>query len=85
MDGIQFNCSISEVVEDVDAVHDFYYASMFPDAEERERWMMPIESFVDHAIHRFYRVAIERFWLIDNERWDSDKVDSRVEVEVPKR
>ncbi|GAA1394714.1 hypothetical protein GCM10009639_29160 [Kitasatospora putterlickiae] len=81
LDGAQFTgtCRATDG-PDVAEHHRLYYELNFPDPAVRGEWLLPESEFRDAGPRRFYSVRVDRWWLLDVDRWLLDKHDQRVEV-----
>ncbi len=68
--------------EELSGIHLQYYERNFPDPGIRQAWMLPPAEFTDAGPRRFYELTVERWWLLDIDRWLIDKHDGRIEVSV---
>lgn len=83
LDGAQLSGTCQEVAaDDVAEYHRHYYETNFPDEVVRAEWLLPTTEFVADGPRRFYLMTVERWWLLDIDRWLRDKHDQRVEVLV---
>lgn len=83
LDGVQFAGTAREIPDGEAARYrDDYYRLNFPEAAVRAQWMLPLAQFVGDGPRRFYELTIERWWLLDIDRWLIDKEDRRIAVDV---
>ncbi|MCI2422507.1 pyridoxamine 5'-phosphate oxidase family protein [Saccharopolyspora sp. K220] len=83
LDGAQLTGVAREVpAGELAFFYDRYYELNFPDPEERLRWRLPQDEFRDDGPRRFYILTVDRWWLLDADRWATDKHDARIEVPV---
>ncbi|MFH8553143.1 pyridoxamine 5'-phosphate oxidase family protein [Streptomyces celluloflavus] len=81
LDGAQFTGTCRAVgPRAVAEYHRHYYLLNFPDEEVRRRWLLPEAEFRGAGPRRFYTVEVERWWLLDIDRWLIDKHDRRIAV-----
>jgi len=84
VDGGQFTGTCRELTEEeVRRHHGTFYDALLPDEESRAEYTLPIERLVAPADHRIYQITVDRLWLIDTSTWIEDRIDRRVEVELP--
>ena len=84
VDGAQFTGTCRELTPDeVRAHHATFYDAVLPDEESRAEYTLPVEALLPPADHRIYQITVERLWLIDTSTWIEDRIDRRVEVELP--
>ncbi|HVJ63575.1 MAG TPA: pyridoxamine 5'-phosphate oxidase family protein [Tahibacter sp.] len=57
-----------------------WYERNFPDPAVRADWMLPLTEFMGDGPRRFYELRVTGWWLFDFDRWQTDKVDSRIAV-----
>ncbi|MFE4512755.1 pyridoxamine 5'-phosphate oxidase family protein [Kitasatospora sp. NPDC056783] len=81
LDGAQFTgtCRATDD-QGVAEHHRLYYELNFPDPAVRSEWLLPASDFRGPGPRRFYTVEVDRWWLLDIDRWLVDKHDQRVEV-----
>lgn len=84
IDGAQFTGICVEVNQKslIDELHPYYYRTNFPDPAVRDEWMIPVSSFYDGGLHRFYTIELQYLWVIDIDRWEENKVDQRLKVDL---
>lgn len=80
LDGAQLVGEAHPVEHDVAGYHQRYYELNFPDEVVRAQWQLPVEEFTGAGPRRFYVLTVDRWWLLDIERWKRDMHDTRVEV-----
>lgn len=84
VDGAQFTGTCRELNEaEVREHHAPFYEALLPDEESRAEYTLPVELLIPPADHRIYQITVERLWLIDTSTWIEDRIDRRVEVELP--
>jgi uncharacterized protein YhbP (UPF0306 family) len=84
VDGAQFTGTCRELTEDeVRQHHATFYDALLPDEESRSEYTLPVELLLPPADHRIYQITVRRLWLIDTSTWIEDRIDRRVEVEIP--
>lgn len=84
VDGAQFTGTCRELTEDeVRRHHATFYDALLPDEESRHEYTLPVEALLAPADHRIYQITVENLWLIDTSTWIEDRIDRRVEVELP--
>jgi uncharacterized protein YhbP (UPF0306 family) len=84
VDGAQFTGTCRELTEDeVRQHHATFYDALLPDEESRNEYTLPVELLVAPAEHRIYQITVRQLWLIDTSTWIEDRIDRRVEVELP--
>ncbi|MFC5182455.1 pyridoxamine 5'-phosphate oxidase family protein [Actinomadura harenae] len=83
LDGAQFTGHCHAVGSDQLAeAHRTYYELNFPDEDTRREWLLPRSEFHGTGPRRFYVVRVRHWWLLDIDRWLTDKHDQRIEVPV---
>ncbi|GAB2716029.1 pyridoxamine 5'-phosphate oxidase family protein [Streptomyces bullii] len=81
VDGAQFTGTCGEISpEELDEYHSVFYRAVFPDPEERARYLLEPARLRSPAPHRLYLVVVEDWWLIDTRTWEHDRIDRRMEV-----
>lgn len=84
VDGAQFTGTCRELTPDeVRQHHGTFYDALLPDEESRAEYTLPVEALLPPADHRIYQITVDRLWLIDTSTWLEDRIDRRVEVEMP--
>lgn len=81
IDGVQLEatCSVLHGAE-LAVVHEYYFnVSMPPTA--RGWWMRPVSAFDDGGTWAFYRLDIQRLWVVDFESIERERLDSRITVD----
>jgi uncharacterized protein YhbP (UPF0306 family) len=80
LDGAQLTGTCQPVEDRVADYHQLYYELNFPDETVRAQWLLPLSEFTRDGPRRFYLLTVNRWWLLDIERWRRDKYDTRIEV-----
>jgi uncharacterized protein YhbP (UPF0306 family) len=84
VDGAQFTGTCRELTEaEVREHHATFYDALLPDEESRAEYTLPVELLLPPAEHRIYQITVQRLWLIDTSTWIEDRIDRRIEVELP--
>jgi uncharacterized protein YhbP (UPF0306 family) len=84
VDGAQFTGTCRELTPDEVRVHHAaFYDALLPDEESRAEYTLPVELLLPPAEHRIYQVTVDHLWLVDTSTWVEDRIDRRVEVELP--
>jgi uncharacterized protein YhbP (UPF0306 family) len=84
VDGAQFTGACRELTADeVRQHHGTFYDALLPDEESRAEYTLPVELLVPPADHRIYQITVRQLWLIDTSTWIEDRIDRRVEVDLP--
>lgn len=84
VDGGQFTGTCRELTPDeVRQHHATFYDALLPDEASRAEYTLPVERLLPPADHRIYQITVDRLWLIDTSTWIEDRIDRRVEVELP--
>ena len=84
VDGAQFTGTCRELTEpEVREHHATFYDALLPDEESRAEYTLPVELLLAPAEHRIYQITVTNLWLIDTSTWIEDRIDRRVEVEIP--
>lgn len=80
LDGAQLIGTCESVEDRVAEHHRLYYELNFPDETVRAQWLLPLSEFTMDGPRRFYLLTVNRWWLLDIERWLRDKHDTRIEI-----
>lgn len=80
VDGLQAEGVISIIDKPTIDLYNHYYNTAFADPIQREEWRIDFREFTKPGSQRFHIIELGKIWLMDMERWDVDKADTRFEV-----
>ncbi|MEV4663163.1 pyridoxamine 5'-phosphate oxidase family protein [Micromonospora echinofusca] len=84
VDGAQFTGTCRELTPDeVRTHHATFYDALLPDEASRAEYTLPVSALLPPAEHRIYQVTVDRVWLVDTSTWIEDRIDRRIEVDLP--
>ncbi|MBQ1074789.1 pyridoxamine 5'-phosphate oxidase family protein [Micromonospora sp. C31] len=84
VDGAQFTGTCRELTADeTHAHHATFYDALLPDEASRAEYTLPVSALLPPAEHRIYQVSVDRVWLVDTSTWLEDRIDRRIEVDLP--
>lgn len=81
LDGVQLTGVCRAIpADELPEASAYWYEHNFPDPAVRADWMLPLTEFCADGPRRFYELRVTEWWLLDIDRWLTDRVDCRIAV-----